>query len=83
VQLAQDPVANDPVQHPKHYNFGAVEVITAIDAWSLGFALGNAVKYIARAGRKDGEDPIEALEKAMWYLNHHITKLKLDRNGGT
>jgi hypothetical protein len=65
---------NDSVNHPQHYNFGSVEVIDAIDAWGLGFSLGNAVKYIARAKHKGSE--LEDLAKARWYLNHEIQRLE-------
>lgn len=46
----------DAVDHPAHYGGqdNPFEVIKVIDAWSLGFCLGNAVKYIARAGKKPG-----------------------------
>ncbi len=66
----------DPVNHPKHYTFGKLEVITVIDDWKLGFCLGNAVKYIARAGKKDPAKTIEDLKKAQWYLQHEIEQLE-------
>ncbi len=56
------------VNHPSHYNSGKVEVVEAIEDWKLGFHRGNAVKYIARAGKKDPSKEIEDLEKASWYL---------------
>jgi hypothetical protein len=64
------------VNHPKHYGGedNPYEVIKVIDNWKLGFDLGNTVKYIARAEHKGKE--IEDLEKAAWYLNHRIQKLK-------
>lgn len=67
---------NDPVNHPPHYTFGGIEVIDAIEAWSLGFCLGNAVKYIARAGRKDPARTIEDLRKSVWYLQREIARLE-------
>lgn len=63
---------NDPINHPKHYTETAVEPIAAIEAWGLGFNLGNCVKYIARAGRKG--DRLEDLRKALWYLEREIGK---------
>lgn len=62
------------VHHPRHYNVGGIEVIDAIEAWELGFNLGNAVKYIARAQHKGKE--LEDLEKAMWYLERRIDQLR-------
>lgn len=60
------------VNHPVHYNTGKIEVIEAIEDWALGFHLGNAVKYIARAGKKDSAKYIEDLEKAIWYIRRRI-----------
>ena len=66
---------SDNVNHPSHYTMGGIEVIDAIYAWQLDFALGNAIKYIARAGRKDKSKEIEDLEKAVFYLNYKIQTL--------
>lgn len=60
------------VAHPKHYNVGRIEVIDAIEAWSLGFNLGNVVKYVARADHKAA--PVEDLKKACWYLMREIER---------
>ena len=68
---------NDVVKHPAHYCYGKYEPKDVIRDWGLNFNLGSAVKYIARAGRKD--DIITDLEKARWYLDREITKLKLKR----
>jgi hypothetical protein len=66
------------VNHPNHYggkdnNYEAIKVI---DAWGLGFSLGNTVKYISRAGKKNPTKELEDLKKALWYLNHHIETLE-------
>lgn len=64
----------EAVDHPQHYG-GAdnpYEAIKVIRAWDLGFSLGNAVKYIARAGKKDASKIIEDLKKARWYLDEEI-----------
>jgi hypothetical protein len=47
-----------------------------IDAWDLGFSLGNTVKYISRAGKKGKYNELEDLRKALWYLEHHIEKIE-------
>jgi hypothetical protein len=61
------------VNHPAHYGGDTTyEAIKVIEAWELGFCLGNAVKYICRAGRKD--DGLEDLKKARFYLDRHITQ---------
>ncbi len=68
----------ESVNHPSHYG-GAdnvYEAIKVIDAWELGFALGNTIKYISRAGKKDQSKELEDLKKALWYLQHHINQLE-------
>jgi len=60
------------VTHPDHYRPGTYEAINVIKAWDLNFALGNAVKYICRAGIKDPEKEIEDLRKAIFYLQTEI-----------
>lgn len=66
------------VNHPQHYGGkdNKYEAIKVIDAWNLGFSLGNTVKYISRAGKKNQEKELEDLKKASWYLNHHIQTLE-------
>lgn len=66
----------DVVNHPSHYTYGSIEVMDYIEDKGFNFALGNAVKYISRAGRKDANKEIEDLEKANWYLNREIERLK-------
>jgi len=70
--------SKEQVNHPKHYGGedNIYEAIKVIDAWNLNFSLGNTVKYISRAGKKDKQKEIEDLEKALWYLEHHINTLK-------
>jgi hypothetical protein len=51
---------------------GRIEVIDAIEAWSLGFNLGNVIKYVARADHKSA--PVEDLKKACWYLMREIER---------
>lgn len=68
--------SNPKVDHPEYYSEGGIEAIDVIEAWELGFSLGNVVKYISRAGKKDPKTEMEDLEKAQWYLQRHIDKLK-------
>ena len=65
---------SESVNHPLHYGGGEnpYEAIRVIEAWELGFALGNAVKYISRAGKKDPKTQIDDLRKAAWYLEREI-----------
>ena len=64
------------VKNPSHYNSGKIEVIDFIEDQKLGFCLGNVVKYVSRAGKKDSSKTIEDLEKAKWYLEREIKNLK-------
>lgn len=68
----EEPCAKeDNVNNPSHYESGhGMEVIDVIEEFDLGFPLGNAVKYILRAGKKN--DEIEDLKKAIWYIERHI-----------
>ncbi len=64
---------NDNINHPKHYT-GVTSEIECIDiARHLNFQLGNAFKYVWRAGKKGGSDmELEDLKKALWYLEDSI-----------
>ena len=66
----------DMVNHPSHYTDGGIETIDFIEAKKLPYHLGNAVKYISRAGKKDPEKTVEDLKKAVWYINRYISKLE-------
>jgi hypothetical protein len=61
----------EAVNHPSHYQSGGLEAIDVIEAFGLGFCLGNTAKYILRAGRKG--DAVEDLKKARWYLDREIS----------
>ena len=67
-----DSAFEEKVNHPSHYNAGRIEVIDFIEDQNLNFNLGNAVKYISRAGKKDPKKFREDLEKAVWYLNREL-----------
>ena len=73
---AHATVSPEVVDHPPHYG-GAdnpYEAIKVIEAWELGFNLGNAAKYIARAEKKGSL--IQDLEKARWHLDREISNRK-------
>ena len=71
---------SDAVNHPSHYTDGNIEVIEYIEDKKLDYCLGNAVKYISRAGKKDPEKEIEDLQKADWYINRRIRELEQKEN---
>jgi len=66
---------NDSVNNPSYYTDGNIEVIEYIEDKKLGFCLGNAIKYISRAGKKDPDKEIEDLKKAKWYIDRRIKEL--------
>lgn len=70
---------NDSVNHPKHYTShpSGIECIQITE--HMGFNLGNAVKYIWRADLKS-DNPVQDLQKAVWYLNRQIEKLSQSQN---
>lgn len=64
---------NDAISHPAHYCAGReYEPVKVIQDWGLSYCLGNVLKYIARAGRKDGCSRQEDLQKAMKYLEFEM-----------
>ena len=71
---------NDAVNHPSHYTDGGIETIDFIEAKKLPYHLGNAVKYISRAGKKDQNKTIEDLLKAVWYIERYIKVLEGEIN---
>jgi hypothetical protein len=64
---------HDPVNHPQHYTGHASGVECIQITEHMNFCLGNAVKYIWRAGEKG--DAVEDLRKARWYLDREIARL--------
>ena len=71
---------NDVVNHPSHYTDGKIEVIDFIEDKGLNFHRGNAVKYIARAGKKNPAKEVADLKKAVWYLNREIQRMECDND---
>lgn len=65
-------LSKDLLKEPEHYTHGEIEVIDAIEAWKLGYHLGNVVKYVARCDHK--ENPILDLKKALRYLTREINR---------
>jgi hypothetical protein len=65
----------EKVNHPLHYGGkdNPYEAIKVIEAWDLGFNLGNVVKYISRAGKKS-DNYLEDLRKAKAYIEFELSK---------
>ena len=73
---------SDNVKHPSHYVEGRkFEPKDVIRDWGLNFNLGNAVKYIARAGRK--ADLVEDLKKAQQYIQFEIDAIEAEEKQAT
>src|SRR5262245_48674733 len=75
--MRETPAAKqDAVSHPAHYTtrFQGAEVIQITR--HLNFKRGNIVKYVTRAGFKEGEEELTALKKALWYLNDEIARVE-------
>ena len=64
---------------PTHYQ-GETQPIDLINAQDLNFNLGNVVKYVCRAGKKQGESNLKDLEKAKDYINYEIKRLETEQN---
>ena len=60
---------------PSHYQ-GTIQPIDLINAQDLNFNLGNVVKYVCRAGKKQGENVLSDLDKAKNYINYEIERIK-------
>ena len=73
---------NDLVNHPPHYTAhpSGVECIQITE--HMNFCLGNAVKYIWRAGLKSG-DPVEDLKKARWYIERELKRINPEYRAAT
>ncbi len=69
IEAAQTSPRGDAVNHPPHYNHGGKETIDYIESLGIGFefCVGNAIKYLSRAGYKD--DIVQDLRKALWYID--------------
>lgn len=72
-------ITYNSITHPSYYSQGrAFEPVNVIKDWELNFNLGNVVKYVARAGRKIGEEQsaLTDLLKARSYLDFEIKHLQ-------
>jgi len=67
-----DVQKNDPIHAPAHYLRGGIGTIDFIEAKDFNFRIGNVIKYLSRAGQKEGTPYLQDLEKALWYLNREI-----------
>lgn len=73
----EDKLKEDMVNNPRHYKMGNLECIDVTQHFN--FNRGNAIKYIWRAGKKDSSKTIEDLQKAAWYINKEIKRVKAEQ----
>ena len=71
-----DEIDNDPVNHPSHYTSHPSGIECIDITRHMNFNLGNALKYVWRAGLKDADAEIQDLEKAIWYIQDEINRRK-------
>ena len=67
---------HDTVNHPKHYTSDPSGVECIEITRHRNFNIGNALKYLWRAGLKDGNSDIQDLQKAVWYIQDEIKRLE-------
>ena len=72
---------DDVIEHPAHYTQG-IECMDYIESHRLNYARGNIIKYVTRAGLKDASKEVEDLEKARWYLDREIERVKKAKKNG-
>lgn len=68
-------MTNDAVNHPSHYTSHPSKIECIQVTEHLNFCIGNAIKYLWRAGLKDGNSDIQDLKKAVWYIEREIARL--------
>jgi hypothetical protein len=68
-------MVNDAVEHPAHYTSDPSGVECIAITRHRNFNVGNAFKYLWRAGLKDDAKQVEDLRKAVWYINDEIERL--------
>lgn len=67
--------------NPDYYRqLGNYSALHVIQKWGLGYCLGSTLKYIQRAGKKEGQDTQVELKKAVWYILRHLHEIDPDNN---
>lgn len=68
-------MSQDLINHPQHYVGQSVVIEPIVYCEKLPFCLGNALKYVFRAGHKDGSSELQDLKKASWYLGRYLNSV--------
>lgn len=74
-----NPITGDPVNHPSHYTSDPSGIECIQITRHRNFNIGNAIKYLWRAGLKDGNSDIQDLQKAVWYIQDEIERLQTQK----
>lgn len=77
-----NPITGDPVNHPSHYTSDPSGIECIQITRHRNFNIGNAIKYLWRAGLKDGNSDIQDLQKAVWYIQDEIERLQTQKGNG-
>jgi hypothetical protein len=67
---------NGKINPPHYLGAKGLQAINVIEAFELDYCKGNAVKYLVRAGKKEGESELDDLEKARWYIERRLMQLR-------
>lgn len=79
LSLKKKEAAQDPVNHPSHYTSDPSGIECIQITRHRNFNIGNAIKYLWRAGLKDGNSDIQDLQKAVWYIQDEIERLQTQK----
>jgi Protein of unknwon function (DUF3310) len=83
-EALEKAAAHDAVNHPSHYMPGPYEVYKVLLAWGSSWPIGSAIKYLARAGKKDPTKTVEDLRKAIKFIEFAIEDVEArSRRGDT
>lgn len=77
-----NPITGDAVNHPSHYTSDPSGIECIQITRHRNFNIGNAIKYLWRAGLKDGNSDIQDLQKAVWYIQDEIERLQTQKGNG-
>ncbi|OAV06998.1 DUF3310 domain-containing protein [Moraxella catarrhalis] len=80
--LKKKEATQDPVNHPSHYTSDPSGIECIQITRHRNFNIGNAIKYLWRAGLKDGNSDIQDLQKAVWYIQDEIERLQTQKGNG-
>ncbi|OAV21443.1 hypothetical protein AO372_0761 [Moraxella catarrhalis] len=81
-EVIYQSITGDAVNHPSHYTSDPSGIECIQITRHRNFNIGNAIKYLWRAGLKDGNSDIQDLQKAVWYIQDEIERLQTQKGNG-